>query len=186
MSKFKEPKFTKDELDSKKTGINVGYRPELRNLLPGHDFKNKPFAKKGWISAIEKLNGTAKKRECHEKINSFGYARWDKDQISFGIKFTSRGSMGPSKIGKSALQKYNQLLGSLLEQAGWKNIHIVDSEYVVPLDTQENIQLLHTLSPSIGFYYRAGVPSMEDIEKLEYEVSMNKKQQNIRKTRGSR
>ena len=179
MSKFKEPRFAKDELDSKKTNIYVGYSDG--NLLPGYDFKNKPFAKKGWVSAIEKLNGTSKKRECHEKINSFGYARWDKKSISFGVKFASHSSLGPSKIGKIALQKYNQLLGYLLEQAGWKNVQVSNGEYVVPLNNQENIKLLYTLSPSIGFYYKTGLPSMEDIENLEYDIQIKEKGNNIKK-----
>ena len=169
MGVFKEPIFTEDELNEVKTGVSIGYEHGM--LIPGHDFRNaftNKVAKK-LISAKERINGMAKRRELHEKINSFGWARVDGSKLRFGVKYSSPN--GLSQLGKSSVEKYKQLLGFYLEQAGWKNIKVDGyGDYEIPLDYSENVELLYNLSPSIGFYYKAGVPDMNRIEQLKYEA----------------
>lgn len=169
MSKFKEPIFTRDELDARKTGISIGY--SLGELISGHDFahafKNK--LSKKFIEVTERIDGTSKKRAAHEKINSFGWATFNGDELFFGVRFTNGANM--TSIGESALKKYKQLLGFLLEQAGWKNIQLDEyGNYAIPLDNSENIELLYKLSPSIGFYYKSEAPDMKDLEKLKLDI----------------
>jgi hypothetical protein len=178
MTEFKKPIFTKDELDPQKTGIDVGY--DMASLIPGHDFSNKPFATKtakAFTVAKERLNGTAKKRGYHETINSFGWARIYENELMFGIKYSSHSSKGPSRLGQSAIKKYKQLLGYCLAQAGWRGIKTDgDGNYTVPLNNPENLKLFYTLSPSIGFYYKAPVPDMDYLEQLECEIKYNNMQ----------
>jgi hypothetical protein len=121
MSNFIKPVFTPEEMAEIDTGrLYVGYKGQL---VGGYDFSSKPFVgklAKGFTKAKERLDGTTAKRSCHAQINSFGWARFDKNQLTFGVKYVSQ--MGLSKAGKSAVAKYEQLLGYLLEQAGWTDI----------------------------------------------------------------
>ena len=179
MAVFKKPIFTEAEIaETESSHLFVGYHNG--SLIAGHDFARKPF--KGektniFVAAKEKLNGTAKKRQCHAQINSFGWARFDKNKLAFGVKFST--SNGLTKVGEKVIKKYEQLLGYLLEQAGWKDIKVVKDEYlsgtnyVVPLDNPENIKLLYTLSPSIGFYYKVKRPDIEDMNRLEMQCMVN-------------
>lgn len=184
MVKFKKPVFTSDELDEKKTGITVGYSAHSGGLVGGYDF-DKPFktkTQKTFNKAKEILNGTAKKRSYHEEINSFGWATLDREApcLTFGIKFVSSSYMGPSKIGKSALRKYKQLLGYNLKQTGWQGVHIdSDDNYVVPLDNINNLKLLYTLSPSIGFYRKSELPDMEFIDQMQFDICSKEKNKNL-------
>ena len=174
MNKFKEPVFLPEELaEARSSRLSIGYN--MGELMGGYDFKNKPFANKvskSSASAKEKLDGTAKKRQYHEKINAFGWARMDNSKqynktLVFGIKFSA--PSGLTKIGKNTIAKYNQLLGYYLQQVGWQGMFIDDFDnFVVPLNNPTNIKLLHTLSPSIGFYYKSARPDMETLEELEY------------------
>ena len=171
MARFIEPTFTRAEINEMNSAnLEIGYR--VGSLLPGCDFENKPFTnkiRKNLIKAKEKLNGTQKKRQLHEKINSFGWARFENTRLVFGIKFSSPG--GLTKTGASVVRKYKQLLGYYLEQAGWRGIFINgDDDYVIPLNNPENVKLLYTLSPSIGWYYKSKRPDMDDIEQLEYKL----------------
>ena len=170
MTKIKEPVFTREELNEIDSGkLSVGYGNG--QLIAGYDFAHKPF-KEGFAKGIEILNGTNKKRKCHEKINSFGYARFDGDELSFGVTWKDPHI---TKTGQSAIKKYNLLLLYYLENAGWKGISKdKDNEYHVPLNNPENIQLLWTLSPSIGFYYKTERPDMSDIERLKFNIEMSK------------
>ena len=180
MAKFEKPTFTREEIaEEESTRLSVGYRAGM--LIPGYDFTRKPFKGKKaniFVVAKEKLNGTAKKRNCHEQINSFGWARFDKDKLTFGVKFSTSG--GLSRVGERVIKKYDQMLGYLLEQAGWKDIKVKEdmpdsTYYVVPLNNIENIKLLYTLSPSIGFYYKdkKARPDIEDLEWLGMQCRMN-------------
>ena len=185
MSKFVKPIFTKDELDEQKTNIDVGYK--YGALLPGYDFESKPLTskfKQEMRAAIERINGTAKKRAQHEKINSFGWAKLGGNSLYFGLKWSSLNGMGPSRIGQSAIKKYKQLLGYLLEQAGWKGIKYEGGEYEVPLNNPDNIKNLYVLSPSIGFHYKGIRPDLEFMEKMEFEIKYKGNQQNLQSSRG--
>jgi len=172
MARFKKPVFTREEVaELESYRLRVGY--DGGSLIPGHDFDRKPFDDKGsaFANAKELLDGTAKKRRCHALINKFGWTRFDNKSLAFGIKFTSPN--GLSKTGKSVIKKYEQWLGYLLEQAGWKNIRVNEDEYlastdyIVPLDNPENIKLLRKLSPSMGFHYKTKRPDMDDLDRLE-------------------
>jgi len=186
MSNFTKPIFSPEEIAETKSGrLYVGYKGQL---IAGHDFSSKPFAgkfAKKFTKAKELLDGTAAKRNCHEKINSFGWARFDKNQLTFGVKYVAQ--MGLSKAGKSAIAKYEQWLGYLLEQAGWKDITVKKDlgsvNYVVPLNNAENISLLYTLSPSIGFFYKAKRPEVEDLRWLEANVVYDASKAKQEKTR---
>ena len=184
MAKFTKPVFTQAEVAETENGnLSIGYTGYCLNA--GKDFNRKPFASKISVSltkAKEKLDGTAKKRNCHEQINSFGWARFEENRLVFGLKWSC--PSGLTKIGESVISKYNQLLGYLLEEAGWKNI-TVDKEggYSIPLNNSENIKLLYTLSPSIGFYYKTKSPELSDLQFLEYEVKYKESQYNEGKRR---
>ncbi len=198
MSKYKEPIFTKEELDEKISGVKFGYSShekvpseylgvlsESTNsgtcstnnddscyLVPGYDFRPKYAG--AFLKALDKaeelINGMAKKREICAKINSFGWATLNGSVLRFGLKYSSPN--GLSKVGKSAVEKYNQLLGFYLEQVGWKNIKRDDFDnYEIPLDYSENVELLYKLSPSIGFYYKSDRPDMKNFEQWRYEAS---------------
>jgi len=173
MSTFAKPFFTKSEVaEIESERLFVGYTDG--SLVPGHDFKRNPFKSRvfgAFINAKERLDGTAKRRLAHKQINSFGWARFDKDKLVFGVKFSS--PRGLTDTGERAIGKYSQMLGYLLEQAGWKDIrtrkdeYMYGIDYVVPLNNIENVKLLYTLSPSIGFYYKGPRPEMSDFERLE-------------------
>ena len=179
MAQYEKPIFTAAEIaELESPRLSVGY--SNGSLIPGYDFKRKPFKSKvsaAFADAKEKLDGTAKKKYCHAQINSFGWARFDKDKLVFGVKFSS--PQGLTKIGEKAIAKYEQMLGYFLEQAGWKGIRIhrdkylFGTDYIVPLDNPENIKLLYTLSPSIGFYYKGELPEVSDIERLEMMCAAN-------------
>lgn len=188
MSNFAKPVFSAMELAQIESGrLDFGYKNI--GLKSGYDFSSKPFGGKlveGFTKAKEKLDGTAAKRECHAKINSFGWARFDRNQLTFGLKYSVNGELSKTsgKAVESAVAKYKQLLGYLLQQAGWKNIKVdSDGDYVVPLDNAENVKLLYTLSPSIGFYYKVPRPTLEDLRWLEAEVAYNAQKPGQEKTR---
>ena len=193
MSNFEKPVFSAKEIAEIEAGhIDVGYKHV--GLYSGYDFSTKPFRGKlteRFVEAKEKLDGTAAKRDCHAQINSFGWARFQKshlvneNNLLFGIKYSGHSSSTEEKVAKSVLAKYRQLLGYLLQQAGWKNIKAdKEGDYVVPLDNAENIKLLYTLSPSIGFYYKVPRPTLEDLRLLEVMVAeYNAKKQKQEKTR---
>jgi hypothetical protein len=171
--KYKEPVFTPEELAAVEKGdVYFGYHNG--ELMGGHNFAREPFS--SFTKAREALDGTLKKRKCHEKINSFGWARLEGDVLKFGLKY-SVGSR-ESKAARSAIKKYHQLLGFLLEQVGWQGIGIDEfNDFAVPMDNENNIKLLYTMSPSIGFYYRSPVPEMGDLERLEYDLKYKQAQQ---------
>ena len=187
MSNFNEPIFTKEEIaETESPRLYMGYRGGM--LIAGYDFSRKPFDNGKanlFVAAKEKLNGTAKKRKCHEQINSFGWARFDKNKLSFGVKFSTSG--GLTRVGERVIKKYQQLLGYLLEQAGWKDIKVIKeiggTSYSVPLDNIENVKLLYTLSPSIGFYYKTERPDIADMEKLEMQCHVKNIMKEQAKTR---
>lgn len=171
MPKYKEPIFTKEELDEKISGVEFGY--QAGSLIPGYDFGPKYAGKfmKVFIKGEELLDGTAKKREIHAKINSFGFAYVHESTLVFGVKFNSPGGLG--KIGKSTVEKYKQLLGYYLEQVGWRNIKFdqLSGGYEIPMDNAENIKLLYALSPSIGFYYKSSRPDAANFERWKNEAA---------------
>lgn len=181
MKEIKEPVFTKAELDAIKNDPNVTIGYYRGGIIGGPNFEQKPFSSeisKKLIAAKEKLNGTAKKRQCHQRINEFGWARlanWstysDNAKLVFGIKYSS--PRGLTKTEKTIINKYRQLLGYLLQQVGWKGMYeekdsLGEGNYIIPLDNPENIKLLYTLSPSIGFYYKSHRPDFETLKNLEY------------------
>lgn len=181
MTKIKEPVFTSKELEEiQGPRLSIGYH--YGELLAGYDFEKKPMSSgvSGFAKAKEKLNGIAKKRQYHEKINEFGWARVDNNKtLVFGIKFSSPG--GLTKIGKSVIEKYSQLLGYYLSQVGWKNITVDEyGQYIIPLNQPENAKLLRTLSPSIGFYYRTKRPDLETFEELEFMQKYRENKDNNR------
>ena len=49
-------------------------------------------------------------------------------------------------------------------------------DYVIPLNNPDNIKLLYTLSPSIGFYYKSQRPDLETLQYLEYGCKYNQNQ----------
>ncbi len=191
MKKIVEPIFTPDEVDEEKTGLELGYRTG-RELLFGPDF-TKPFAnafERGRQQFVEKINGTAKKRNAHAKINKFGWARYmpggyaGPSQILFGVKWAVYGKHSV-RLMQSAVAKYKQLLGYLLQSAGWKNIETdEDDHYVVTLDNEQDIKNLYELSPSIGFYYKGEMPTVEDLQIQASNVRIEKakaRQKNVQR-----
>ena len=176
MKKITEPVFTPLELNDIEMGnLTLGYRNG--ELLAGYNFAREPFT--SFTKAREMLDGTMKKRKCHEKINGFGWARMNGHDLLFGVKYTSNG--GLTRAGQSAVKKYKQLLGYLLQQAGWQEIKVNEyGDYVIPMDNRENIKLLYTMSPSIGFYYRAERPDMALLEELEYKLNVKELEQSMK------
>ncbi len=185
MKEIEKPVFTQAELDEIEKGrISIGYRTPAGTIMPGPNFEEKPFASKiskQFAAAKEKVNGIAKKRQYHEAINEFGWARLDnwarypepnQAQLMFGIKFSTNG--GLTKTGRSVIKKYNKFLRYCLQQAGWEGIRVQKSldedvpDYIVPLNSIKNIKLLYTLSPSIGFYYKSDRPDFEALKNLEF------------------
>ncbi|MCR4917563.1 MAG: hypothetical protein K5912_01305, partial [Alphaproteobacteria bacterium] len=92
MPRIKEPIFLEDELDSKKTGVYIGYTRS--ELLAGPELKHNPSAKdltKKFLGVAENIDGTAKKHDYQKKINTFGYAVLSSDcnNLVFGVKVTA-------------------------------------------------------------------------------------------------
>lgn len=178
MSKNKKPIFTPEELNLVKTSLDIGYEPNA--LLPGYDFKKKHFQRKIpnlFIDIKEKLDGTAKKREYHKEINHFCWAYIQQNKLMFGVKFSSHGFNKIKDLEKSVIHKYKQLLKYYLEKAGWQNVTADNSgDYFVPLDSQANIELLYSLSPSIGFYHNTKRPTIATLEKLSSEIKTKQEQ----------
>lgn len=184
MKEIEKPVFTKAEIaEMDSARLNIGYTQG--QILGGPDFEGKPFASevsKKLVAAKERLNGTAKKRMYHEEINKFGWARLDgwkaypnlnEVRLVFGVKYQA--PAGVSKVGKGILKKYHKFLGECLQHAGWKGVQlerpISDGslpDYIIPLNNQDNIKLLYTLSPSIGFHYKSHAPDFETLKNLEY------------------
>ena len=180
MTKFIKPVFTTEELDSKKTGLYIGY--DSGDLISGYDFSEKPktlFQKKV-IALKEQINGIAKARLNHAKIGEFGYAVFypERNEIWFGVKYSCPN--GLNTLARSTIQKYNQLLEYYLNDSGWKNIEQDDfsCNFVVKLNHLGNIQRLYTLSPSIRFYYKSERPNAGYFEciKAEFDKAQNKQQ----------
>lgn len=171
MKKIVRPVFTKEELEAEKRNLSIGYnQTELR---PGPDL-SKPFKnayERARQKLVEKINGMDKKREAHAEINSFGWARYvsggyeEPSEIYFGIKFVKHNFPDDKddKIDDKIIEKYQQLLGYLLQTAGWKNISQDGDNYVITLDNERDINNLYDLSPSIGFYYKGERPDAEDL-----------------------
>ena len=190
MKEIAKPVFTDKELAEIENGdLDIGYTTPGQIPL-GPDFQTKPFANKRsqrFVAVKEKLNGTEKKRKMHQEINKFGFATlhgWGKfsdgAKLVFGVKYSS--SRGLTKTGESVIKKYNQLLGYYLQQVGWKDISVETDtigkgQYIIPLNNPENIKLLYTLSPSIGFHYKSDRPDLETLRSLElgyqYEQKLN-------------
>ena len=167
MKKILKPVFTKEEIEEEKRDLSIGYKHT--ELLPGPDL-SKPFKnvyERARQKVVEKINGTDKKRDAHAEINSFGWAKYvsggygSPSKIYFGIKFVKH-NFRNARLDK-IIEKYRQLLGYLLQTAGWKNISQDDGNYVITLDNERDINNLYDLSPSIGFYYKGGRPDAEDL-----------------------
>ena len=182
MTKIEKPVFTPDELDEVKTGMTVGYKPGF--LVRGNDFSE--LSKNRFAKAIantkELINGTARKRRNHEEINKFGFATFytGTNEIWFGVRFNAAPN-GLSRLAKSALNKYEQLLEYYLRDTGWADIKRdkFSGNLIVPLNNPVNIEMLRTLSPSIGFYYKGPRPDDEDIKRAESAVRYKNRKNRI-------
>ena len=175
MKKIEKPTFTKDELDETKTQIRIGYRPGF--LIAGYNFATTDtnILAKTAIIVKEQIDGTNKKRNAHEAINKFGWAKFSKDskKLVFGVKYSP--AVEPiTTIGQSALSKYTKLLGYYLQRAGWENIAQNDNgDFEIKLNTMKNVRNLYTLSPSIGFDYQYARPDASDIKYLINDVKIS-------------
>lgn len=174
MAKIEKPVFTTDELNSKKTGLNIGYRPGL--LVNGIDFSGKPKNRFGrGINAVkERIDGTARKRRNHAEINKFGYATFytGTNEIWFGVKYSSPN--GLNTLAKSALQKYDELLEYYLRDSGWDDIKrdTFSGDFIIKLNNPINLENLRALSPSIGFYYKSPRPENEDLQRAASAIRL--------------
>lgn len=179
MAKNTKPIFTDDELDAQKTGMAIGY--ENGELIMGNELNEKPKNKfaKGITAVTERIDGTARKRRNHMEINKFGYATFytGTNEIWFGVKYSS--PKGVNTLGKSTLEKYNQLLEYYLRDSGWDNItrDKFSGDFIVKLNNPINLENLRKLSTSIGFYYKGPRPDAEDIKRAESAIRyLNRKQ----------
>ena len=176
MTKFVKPMFKKEELDSQKTNMYVGY--ENSELIPGYDFTEKPktlFQQK-ILNIKEKMNGIDKARYNHSEINKFGYATFypEKNEIWFGVKYSCPN--GLNTIASYVLEKYYQLLEYYLHDSGWKNIQQdnFSRSFIIKTDDIDNIQRLYTLSSSIGFYYKSVRPNLMYFERTKAYIKESK------------
>ncbi len=174
MAKIEKPVFTTDELNSKKTGLDIGYRPGL--LVNGIDFSEKPKNRFGrGINAVkEHIDGTARKRRNHAEINKFGYATFytGTNEIWFSVKYSYPN--GLNTLAKSALQKYDELLEYYLRDSGWDDIKRdkFSGNFIIKLNNPINLENLRTLSPSIGFDYKSPRPENEDLQRAASAIRL--------------
>ena len=181
MNKIEKPVFSADELDSAKTKMSVGF-PD-GTLIMGHNFTEAPKNKfqKTVVAAKERVNGIAHKRNNHAEINKIGYALFmaGTNEIWFGAKINYDENL--DSFGGSVADKYFQLLGYYLQDAGWviSSRDKQSGDFIITLNAPANLENFRILSSSIGFVSNCR-PDTEDIKRAESAIKyLNRKQRMI-------